>query len=1585
MKPWIVLPALLLVMYATQPLPAEAQTSDNTFCYSWNGTGNCYDTREAAEAAMRSVLPVSYRGVIQPRTPRPSGFQPNAQGLELWQIDYFIPDQPPAQMFPTGYSNGNAGAPTQCAAAGDPFVAYLCSTEDGAAYGFYNQYKTDFPQCTFTDLGYKNSYASPFSRIFESSFHSGYGIVSYDDPTVLPAANRKLAFEMQCPGWAQPELREINLGKRQTFRCPDRFYAVDGYGSLAYSVNGTGEVISGPLCRPIDPMPTITFYQRGAPSCPAAAIPDDASRASSPGPCHPATGDKSRNEADFQFAGETFTRYYHSLRQNGTLPAFAPGWTHTFSDRVLDGGTYNMRIVRSDGYIEYFFSLGSDQYKSSLSARKKLVKLSDGTYRIYEESGRILSFNAAGRLTRQERSINGLFTIDFTYNGDQLIRAQDQTGRALNFVYTGNRLGSIQLPDSTSVQYEFDGLGNVTRVNYPDNTSKQYHYNESGLSLANNPHALTGITTENGLRYASYGYAANGRVNISERHKGDGTFVEKTTIDYTDINHPIATLPYGQIVTYNLTDDGPYRRISGMTSGGSGYYMSYNSGTGGGVSQTVSLRSQVTNYAYTADYLSSRTEAFGTPEERKFVTARDVNYRTTSYEIQAKSGASYVAKQQQIFAYNARGQLQTATIKDPTVTPNATRITTYVYCEQADVTAGTCPLVGLLKSVNGARTDVTDTTTYTYYQYDPPGCIPGVTSCASRKGDLKSVTNALGQSVQYLTYDDAGRPLSIYDANGVTTDFEYDARGRMTARKVRGTNGSAETDDQITRIEYWPTGLVKKLTLPNGAFTSYVYDDAQRLTGIADNAGNSIAYTLNASSERTREETKDTGGILQRTLSRTYNTLGQLQTVTDAYNRNTGFTYDANSNLDTATDALTRVADNNYDPLDRLSRTLQDMGGIAAETKFTYDVLDNLTQVSDPKLLNTNYTYNGFSDLTQLSSPDTGNTSYTYDSAGNRASQTDARSKVTNYGYDALNRLTSVAYPATATLNTTYTYDTAQAVCVSGETFTVGRLTKIVDGSGNTVYCYDRFGNLVRKVQTTNAKVFTLRYTYNVAGQLTSVIYPDGAIADYLYDTQGRVSEIGAKTASGTRQVLLNNVSYYPFGPTSQWTYGTGTSSRLMKRSLNQNYQPGFVEVTTAGGISLGYEFDEVGNLKKLRAANQADPPKRIFGYDGLNRLLDAKDGTTNAVLQAYAYDKTGNRTSATVGATTTPYTYPAGSHLLSQVGTNTRAYDFNGNTTSIPGTVVKNFVYGDHNRMTQYKEGATVKMNYVYNGSGEQVRKYASGTANVYSLYDEAGHWLGDYNNAAAVTQQVIWFGDLPVGVFVGAAAAQKLHYIEADALGTPRVVVDPTRGANGTAVWTWDLAGEAFGTTAPNQNPDGDANQFVFNMRFPGQRYDSASGLNYNYFRDYEAVTARYVESDPIGLSMSVSTYSYVDSDPLIMFDWYGEGKLNGASSIGGNDPLIPRNLGPNSPQNVINEAIRRIDEALKDPKMKPARRAALRAWKKVAKRGFTKSICPVPFIDDVIRNWARNQCIFGDVAGCQLFEDLGGTVEWWKPPLA
>jgi hypothetical protein len=60
--------------------------------------------------------------------------------------------------------------------------------------------------------------------------------------------------------------------------------------------------------------------------------------------------------------------------------------------------------------------------------------------------------------------------------------------------------------------------------------------------------------------------------------------------------------------------------------------------------------------------------------------------------------------------YNSREQVTSATVTDPVT--NATRTLTNVYCEPADVTAGNCPQVGLLRRVDGPRTDVNDLRDY---------------------------------------------------------------------------------------------------------------------------------------------------------------------------------------------------------------------------------------------------------------------------------------------------------------------------------------------------------------------------------------------------------------------------------------------------------------------------------------------------------------------------------------------------------------------------------------------------------------------------------------------------------------------------------------------------------------------------------------------------------------------------------------------------------------------------------------------------------------------------------------------------------
>ena len=59
---------------------------------------------------------------------------------------------------------------------------------------------------------------------------------------------------------------------------------------------------------------------------------------------------------------------------------------------------------------------------------------------------------------------------------------------------------------------------------------------------------------------------------------------------------------------------------------------------------------------------------------------------------------------------------------------------------------------------------------------------------------------------------------------------------------------------------------------------------------------------------------------------------------------------------------------------------------------------------------------------------------------------------------------------------------------------------------------------------------------------------------------------------------------------------------------------------------------------------------------------------------------------------------------------------------------------------------------------------------------------------------------------------------------------------------------------------------------MVYPGQYYDAESGLHYNYFRDYDSKTGRYIEPDPIGLSGGINLYLYAGGNPVSFGDPMG-----------------------------------------------------------------------------------------------------------------
>jgi RHS repeat-associated protein len=830
--------------------------------------------------------------------------------------------------------------------------------------------------------------------------------------------------------------------------------------------------------------------------------------------------------------------------------------------------------------------------------------------------------------------------------------------------------------------------------------------------------------------------------------------------------------------------------------------------------------------------------------------------------------------------------------------PAGVRQWTYTYCEQADITSGTCPnIIGLLKHVDGPRTDVADVVDYTYYTSLATTCGTFAGPCY-RPGDLKQVTDALGHVTQYVTYDGAGRLVRMIDSNGTYIDMTYHPRGWLLARYVRANaNGSVNLAlDATTTFGYDAVGNVIRVTQPDNTYVAYAYDDAHRLTDIYDSAtpsnyllGNHIHYSLDMAGHRTDEQTFDlNNGALKREMQRNYDQLNHLlvaknsaglpvQTFKNPPDMPPGTYptgYDSNGNAIYSEDGtLLHVGtEQQYDPLNRLMKTLQDHADTGpvgptrdTATIYTYDARNNLLSVKDPDLIVTNYTYDGLNNLKSLSSHDSGNSSYIYDAAGNRLMQTDANLVTTSYVYDALNRLTSISYPTTS-LNVTYVYDQPATGC-----YNVGRLTKITDSSGSTTYCYDQHGNVLSKIQITSGTTLATSYTYTLADRLASITYPSGAIVSYTpRNSIGQITNVVYKAnATATPVTLVSSTAYLPFGPLNVLTFGNG---RTLTKAYDKDYAIDQVvsSNTSPSPLVIDATVDYLGNLINASSTIAATPPTQQYQYDPLYRLTTVQ---TSSGASTFSYDLTGDRLSKTPqGQSAQSYTYTPSTHRLASVAGVGRSYDNNGNRTAVASSnqyvSSQSFTYDDRNRLsntflpTDSRCGTCpeIGVDFDYSGRGERVVKNVTTTfpnnepttTTTLYVYNERGQLLSDGGD-------YIYLDSTPIAY----VSSGQIYYIETDQLGTPRQVIRPgaTTTAADTLVWKWDYFANnsAFGENMPS------VQTITFNLRFPGQYFDSETGLNYNYFRDYEAGTGRYVESDPVGLGAGINTYGYVSESPL------------------------------------------------------------------------------------------------------------------------
>ena len=1220
-------------------------------------------------------------------------------------------------------------------------------------------------------------------------------------------------------------------------------------------------------------------------------------------PCSPFTGEKLFTEVDFELPGLALVRHYASGRDTPARAGLGDAWTFLGSERLAlprvhlnANATPQYRDASNN--LETFVRLNAthDTYTSELQRGRVLHPSGSGTWTLHDPSGTVRVFDALGRLIRRiDRDQPAAATL-FSYANDRLDRITVSNGRTYTLLWAQDRLSAIKAPDGSDLLlYGYDTAGRLSSVTHADGRQRIYHYGEAAnlcIGAASScqasffPNHLTGVTDERGIRRLDALYDGSGRVVASD---------EPGTASKTDVVYPNATttevVESGQgRVVWTFTPDLARRPLTRTTFIGSTQVSSESWAylTDTSVRHTdargVTSRRYHNGAGLPTQVIEGESIAGSTSSPLKRTTintwSTDPVPRLSSTELRNATGTPIHRTE---YLYTDAGQLRLVRQTDPV--RGVSRADESTFCTEAHASdpSEACPIVGLLRTTiapGGALTR------YRYHTADAPSCTP--TSCDYRRGDLASITNAAGHVVSFPGYDPFGRPTRMVSPNGLQTTLRYASNGKPDLIVSGGL---------ATTIAYTATGKIRSITLPSGQSAVYGYDGNDRLTTVTDAAGNQVVLTLDDAGLPTTEERLTAGGALHYRLTRGIDALGRLRSMQEGSRNPSQQTYSAFDDPDRATDPLGRVTDSDSDPFGRVSRITQDLGGIGSLQSFTYTPLDQLETVTDPKALVTRYTRNALGDLLQLESPDTGTTTFTYDAAGRLETQTDARGVTVTFGHDALRRPTSVSYP-TPSLNVTYGYDSADG-CPTGENFALGQLTSMTDSSGSTRWCYDQLGRLTRKVQITGSRTFTTAYGYDAQGRLATQTLPSGAVVTFGY-AAGEVATVSVRLPGSTIDLpLMSSIERLPFGPVSKLTYGNG---RTQTRVYDQGYAIDAITSSEASGWTQDYVLNDALEVTAILGTG-AD---NRYQYDGLGRLRAIND-PQSVPKGTFGYDATGNRTAATWLGTSSTLTYPSTSHRLSAVAGEARTYDAMGNPLTI-GT--RQLRYDDRAKLDQVTLPSGEVWQYGYTAQGLRVTKRNPNDASSlrHFVYDESAQLLGEYDQHGTPLREVIWLGNLPIGVIDGSAATPVLHYIESDHLGTPRVVVDATRNVG---IWRWNQTDDPFGRSLPNSNPDGDATSFAFNLRFAGQYHDAETGWNYNVHRYYDPTIGRYLESDPIGLGGGINTYGYVGGNPLRFNDplglVYGDGVIQFEDVLFGPTLWMQKKLGMGEgiPQGLVDGA--------------------------------------------------------------------------------
>jgi RHS repeat-associated protein len=816
---------------------------------------------------------------------------------------------------------------------------------------------------------------------------------------------------------------------------------------------------------------------------------------------------------------------------------------------------------------------------------------------------------------------------------------------------------------------------------------------------------------------------------------------------------------------------------------------------------------------------------------------------------------------------------------------------------------------------------------------DPAGNITSF-SYSQGSGLLAQIFYPSLQGLPFVTtrYDSLGRVASQSNANNATWNYFF-AGYRSEEDDPFGTQhvlyynprGKAQFDIQDL------SGLNR--------LTANVYDGLDRLTSTTMPEGNNLAYTYDgvtnpwANNIATIKRNKKPGSPVTSptTQSFTYDPAwNKVASATDALGRVTNSQYDNRGNL------IQTVADAGAAPhLNATTRSVYDSYGkvilvtdpVGTVTQFQYDSSENpIASVADY----------GTGRLNLV-------TRYGYDTAGNVVAKTDPNGQTTTMAYDAVRRLLTTTAPApfnlgSSLVQTVNAYDAdghltsvtranAQASQVTRTAYTpTGKVQAVTDPNNNiTTSTYDlndRLQSVTLPVAPGAQRITS--FSYDTLGRMTKVVDNTGnAAQQYSYTANGKLASFTDARGNAT------TYGYDGFDRLSLTTYPIGSTGTHTTESRSYDAGDNLLARTTRAGGMISFAYDTLNRpcTKTIAASPTActaissASPTVWFGYDLAGRKTSIIDnsaaiaaavppapGTPVSFATSYSYDQLNrpvnvswspaptftapaasnvtfahayNNANQRIGQTVTDnswWYYPPASpsqtnyasnaaNQYTAVGAFTPSYDANGNLTN-DGSFT--YGYDAENRLTSATGGGNTAT-YAYDAQGRRKLRTAF-LSTLITVTDADNRIVLDYNN---------FNGSLLRWYAYGPGSNDVLNQM--NLVSNVRTTMIPD--IQGSVLATLDSGNGTF--SRQNYLPYGKSASASITGTFgyTGQRIDTETNGLYNYrARMYHPAWGRFMQPDPLGTLTEIpqasvggtgnrtNLYAYVANDPLNNVDPLG-----------------------------------------------------------------------------------------------------------------